>query len=234
MKILSLIPARGGSKGIPGKNVKSLGGKPLLQYTFESAKNSKLLSKVILNSDDPEIIAVAEEIGLEVPFRRPTALAADDTPTLDVVKHALNYIAQKGQNFDAVCLLQPTTPFRRTGLIDEAIGKFISGNFDSLLSVRKVPAEFNPHWVFEENESGGLRLATGEKEIISRRQELPVAYHRDGAIYITKVEVLQKQNSLYGNNIGFIDTTGDPYVNIDIPQDWEKAERLLTMLSDFS
>ncbi|UZH54857.1 acylneuraminate cytidylyltransferase family protein [Salinimicrobium tongyeongense] len=234
MKILGLIPARGGSKGIPGKNIKSLGRKPLLQYTFESAKNSKLLSKVILSSDDPEIIAVAEEIGLEVPFRRPTALAADDTPTLDVVKHALNYFAQKGQNFDAVCLLQPTTPFRRTGLIDEAIGKFISGNFDSLLSVREVPAEFNPHWLFEENESGSLRLATGEKEIISRRQELPVAYHRDGAIYITKTEVLQKQNSLYGNNIGFIDTTGDPYVNIDIPQDWEKAERLLTMLSDFS
>jgi CMP-N-acetylneuraminic acid synthetase len=234
MKILGLIPARGGSKGIPGKNIKNLDGKPLLQYTFESAKNSKLLSKVILSSDDPEIIAVAEEIGLEVPFRRPTALAADDTPTLDVVKHALNYFAQKGQNFDAVCLLQPTTPFRRSGLIDEAIGKFISGNFDSLLSVKEVPAEFNPHWVFEENESGSLRLATGEKEIISRRQELPVAYHRDGAIYITKTEVLQKQNSLYGNSIGFIDSTGDPYVNIDTQEDWKKAERLLTILSDFS
>jgi CMP-N-acetylneuraminic acid synthetase len=233
MKILGLIPARGGSKGIPGKNIKSLGGKPLLQYTFESAKNSKLLSKVILSSDDPKIIAVAEEIGLEVPFRRPTVLAADDTPTLDVVKHALNYFAQKGQNFDAVCLLQVTSPFRRNGLIDAAIEQFSKGKFDSLISVREVPAEFNPHWIFEQN-NGQLAIATGEKEIISRRQDLPKAYHRDGAIYITKTEVLQKQNSLYGNKIGFIDTTGDPHVNIDTPADWEKAGWLLNMLSDFS
>lgn len=232
MKILGLIPARGGSKGIPGKNIKSLGGKPLLQYTFEAAKNSTLLSRVIMSSDDPEIIRIAEEIGLEVPFIRPAALAADNTSSLEVIQNALSFFGQKGENFDAVCLLQPTTPFRRSGLIDEAIGKYISGNFDSLLSVREVPAEFNPHWVFEKNESGGLRLATGEKEIISRRQELPVAYHRDGAIYITKVEVLQKQNSLYGNNIGFIDTTGDPYVNIDTPKDWKEAERLLTIIRE--
>ena len=113
-------------------------------------------------------------------------------------------------------------------MIDSAIEKFSSGNFDSLVSVREVPAEFNPHWVFEE-ENGGLKIATGEKEIISRRQELPKAYHRDGAIYLTKTEVLMEQNSLYGKKIGFIDTTGDPYVNIDTPEDWEKAERLVSM-----
>ncbi|NJY63637.1 acylneuraminate cytidylyltransferase family protein [Salinimicrobium sp. CDJ15-81-2] len=226
MKILGLIPARGGSKGIPGKNIKPLQGKPLLQYTFESARDSKKLSKLILSSDDPEIIAVAERIGLEVPFTRPAALAADDTSSLEVVQHALNFFAQKGENFDAVCLLQPTTPFRRPGLIDEAIGKFISGNFDSLISVRKVPPEFSPHWVFEEV-NGRLKIATGETEIITRRQELPKAYHRDGAIYLTKTEVLLEQNSLYGRNIGFIDTTGDPYVNIDTQEDWEEAEFLV-------
>lgn len=228
MKILGLIPARGGSKGIPGKNIKSLGGKPLLQYTFEAAKESKLLAGVILSSDNPEIITVAEKLGLEVPFIRPLDLAADDTSSLEVLNHALNYFAQKGEKFDAVCLLQPTTPFRRKGLIDDAIQKFSSGNFDSLVSVREVPAEFNPHWVFEEKE-GQLKIATGETEIIIRRQELPKAYHRDGAIYITKTQVLLEQNSLYGKNIGFIDTTGDPYVNIDTLQDWEKAERILSM-----
>jgi CMP-N-acetylneuraminic acid synthetase len=231
MKILGLIPARGGSKGIPGKNIKNLGGKPLLQYTFESAKNSKLLSKVILSSDDPKIITIAEKAGLEVPFLRPGKLALDETSSLAVIQHALNYYAEKGENFDAVCLLQPTTPFRRPGLIDEAIGKFIARNFDSLLSVREVPAEFNPHWIFEEKE-GLLNLATGEEEIIPRRQELPKAYHRDGSIYLTKSEVVLKQNSLYGNKIGFIDTTGDPYVNIDTPEDWEKAEKLLTMIRE--
>lgn len=229
MKILGLIPARGGSKGIPGKNIKALGGKPLLRYTFEAAKGSKHFSRVILSSDDLEIIGVAERMGLEVPFIRPVALAADDTSSLKVIQHALNFFALKGKKFDAVCLLQPTTPFRRKGLIDEAIEKLIAGDFDSLMTVREVPAEFNPHWVFEEKEEK-LRVATGETEIITRRQELPKAYHRDGAIYLTKTEVLLEQNSLYGKNIGFIDTTGDPYVNIDTVQDWEEAERLLTMI----
>ncbi|MDX1761115.1 MAG: acylneuraminate cytidylyltransferase family protein [Christiangramia sp.] len=231
MKILGLIPARGDSKGIAGKNIKALGEKPLLQYTFETAKNAASLSKLVLSSDDPEIVRVAERMGLEAPFRRPAALSEDDTPTLVVVQHALSFFAQKGENFDAVCLLQPTTPFRKMGLIDRAISKFVEGDYDSLVSVREVPAEFNPHWVFEK-ENGGLKIATGEKEIISRRQELPKAYHRDGAIYLTKTEVLLEQNSLYGKNIGFIDTTGDPYVNIDTVQDWEEAERLLTMIRE--
>jgi len=176
---------------------------------------------------------VAEKIGLEIPFVRPTALAADDTSSLEVVQHALNFFIQKGEKFDAVCLLQPTTPFRRNGLIDEVIEKFISGDYDSLISVREVPADFNPHWVFEEKE-GRLKIATGEEEIITRRQELPKSYHRDGAIYLTRTEVILEQNSLYGKNIGFIDTTRDPYVNIDTPKDWEEAERIVSMIKQKS
>ena len=229
MRILGLIPARGGSKGIPGKNIKLLAGKHLLEYTFESAKTSNLLSRVILTSDDPEIIKVAEKIGLEAPFIRPKNLAKDATTSLEVIKHALEVLKLNGEEYDAVCLLQPTTPFRETGLIDSAIKKFTEGNFDSLISVREVPADFNPHWVFEEKD-GHLKIATGEKEIISRRQELPKAYHRDGAIYLTKTSILTQQNSLYGKNIGFINTTGSPYVNIDLPKDWEEAEKLLKFL----
>src|SRR5690606_32772404 len=122
--------------------------------------------------------------------------------------------------YDAVCLLQPTTPFRSAGLIDEAIEKFRKGDYDSLISVREVPAEFNPHWIFEEKD-GNLQIANGEKEIISRRQDLPKAFHPDGAIYIIKISVLSEQNSLYGNSIGFIKTTESPYVNIDTKEDWE-------------
>ena len=198
----------------------------MLHYTFETATDATLLSKLVLSSDDPAIIRDAAKMGLEAPFERPAALAADDTSSLEVIQHALNFFAQKGDNFDAVCLLQPTTPFRRKGLIDEAIEKFSSGNYDSLVSIREVPAEYNPHWVFEEV-NGNLKIATGEEEIISRRQELPKTYHRDGAIYLTRTEVLLEQNSLYGKKIGFIDTTGDPYVNIDTPEDWEKAELLV-------
>ncbi|MGW1455058.1 acylneuraminate cytidylyltransferase family protein [Salegentibacter agarivorans] len=226
MKILGLISARGGSKGIPGKNIKLLGGKPLLQYTFEAAKNSKLLNKVILSSDDEAIIEIAKQLELEVPFKRPINLAEDSSSSLEVVQHALDYYLKQGINFETVCLLQPTTPFRKAGFIDESILKFKDGNFDSLVSVREVPKEYNPHWVFEENH-GALKIATGEKEIISRRQDLPKAYHRDGAIYLTKTEVLLNENSLYGKNIGFVDTTAYPYVNIDTQEDWKKAEGIL-------
>lgn len=135
MKILGLIPARGGSKGIPGKNIKALGGKPLLAYTFDSAQESKLLSKVILSSDDSDIIAVANQIGLEVPFTRPENLANDQSPTLPVIAHALRFFEEKGEKFDAVCLLQTTYPFRRKGLIDDAIKEFIRTDAEALVSV---------------------------------------------------------------------------------------------------
>ena len=226
LKVIAIIPARGGSKGIPGKNIKLLGGKPLLQYTREAAKQSSRLDKVILSSEDPEIIEIAKKLGLEVPFTRPEELARDETPSIEVIKHALDFFREKGEEFDAVCLLQPTTPFRLPGLIDSCIKKFSSNNYDSLISVREVPAEFNPHWVFEEKE-GLLKLATGEESIIPRRQELPKAYFRDGAIYITKSQVLLKQNSLFGKRTGFYETSGTPYVNIDTPADWEKAVELV-------
>ena len=226
MKILGLIPARGGSKGIPGKNIKLLGGKPLLQFTFEAATKSELLAKVILSSDDETIIEIAKELELEVPFKRPKNLAEDSSASLEVIQHALNYYLEQGIQFDAVCLLQVTTPFRKTGLIDECILKFQDNNFDSLVSVREVPEDFNPHWIFEEDH-GSLKIATGEEEIISRRQDLPKAYHRDGAIYITKTEVLLNENSLFGEKIGFVNTSASPYVNIDTPEDWRKAEELL-------
>ncbi|OOG74598.1 cytidylyltransferase domain-containing protein [Algoriphagus sp. A40] len=230
MKILGLIPARGGSKGIPGKNVKSLAGKPLLAYTFDSARESTLLSKVILSSDDPEIIRVANQIGLETPFVRPSDLASDVSPTLPVIIHALRFFEERGEKYDAVCLLQATNPFRRKGLVDEAIQKFIAADADALISVLPVPHEFNPHWIFEPNSEGLLSIATGEKTIIPRRQDLPPAYFRDGAIYITKTKVLFGQNSLYGEKLAYIEGDESRYVNLDTMRDWEKAEELVKKL----
>ena len=226
MRILGIIPARGGSKGIPGKNIKDLGGKPLLAYTIQTALESNLLSRCILSSDSGEIIRTGKDLGIEVPFIRPAEFSKDETPSIEVVKHALAYFAKAGEHFEAVCLLQPTTPFRTKGLIDKAIGKFESGKYDSLLSVREVPHEFNPHWVFEEKD-GKLQISTGEKNIITRRQELPKAYHRDGAIYLTRTEVVLNENSLYGEKIGFIENPGKDYVNLDTETDWQKAEQIL-------
>lgn len=230
MKVLGLIPARGGSKGIPGKNIKNLGGKPVLAYTIESAKESKYLTKTILSSDDPEIIQVATQLGLEVPFVRPSDLAADASPTLPVIIHALRFFEELGEQFDAVCLLQVTNPFRRKGMIDEAIQKFIETDADALVSVLPVPHEFNPHWVFEPQEDGILKIATGEEKIITRRQELPPAYYRDGAIYLTKTQVLLDQNSLYGKKLAYLVGDQDRYVNLDTMKDWEAAESLVKTL----
>ena len=195
MRILAIIPVRGGSKGIPGKNIKLLGGKPLLAYTSELALQSKYLTEVIVSTEDEPIGEVAKSLGVQVPFMRPMALAQDDTPTIDVLIHALEWYKNQTIFFDAVCLLQVTSPIRTLEFLDKAIEKFMASDCDSLVSVQKVPHEYNPHWTFEVNEEGNLKIATGEAEIIPRRQELPTAYHRDGSIYITKTDVLLKEHS---------------------------------------
>ncbi|MCR9183530.1 MAG: acylneuraminate cytidylyltransferase family protein [Flavobacteriaceae bacterium] len=230
--ILAIIPARGGSKGIPGKNIKPLGGMPLLHYTVEAARESTMLSRVILSSDDSEIITVARALGLEVPFVRPAHLATDRSGSLEVVQHALTFFKEMGEPFDAVCLLQPTTPFREKESIDKAIQQFIEKEYDSLVSVREVPAEYNPHWVFEADEKGCLHIATGEKELIKRRQDLPKAYFRDGSIYLMKSEVILEQNSLYGKAMGFVVSEGKRYVNLDTLEDWEFGEVILKIIGD--
>jgi CMP-N,N'-diacetyllegionaminic acid synthase len=227
MRILGLIPARGGSKGIPGKNVKLLSNKPLIQYTTEVALKSKFLEKVIVSSDDDEIIFLSKELGVEVPFKRPSNLANDSSPTLPVILDALKYFESKGEFFDAVCLLQVTSPFRTIAFLDNALKKFISSNSDSLISVQEVPHEYNPHWTFELNESNYLNISTGEEKIIPRRQELPKAFHRDGSIYITKVSVLKEKNSLFGSKISHIVSPKELYVNIDTIEDWNKAEEIV-------
>lgn len=223
MKVLGIIPARGGSKGIPGKNIKLLSGKPLIQYTIEAALQSEMLEKIIVSTDSQEIATVAKQLGADVPFIRPMELAQDDTPTLPVIQHALRWSEHMREHYDAVCLLQPTTPFRPVGFIDRAIEKFQQSGADSLVSVLPVPIKYNPHWVFEPNAKGFLKIATGEKQIIPRRQELPPTYIRDGAIYITKVQVIFELNSLYGNLIDFIVSEESTHVNLDTLDDWERA-----------
>lgn len=231
MKILGIIPARGGSKGVPNKNTKLLGNKPLLQYTSEVALKSKLLSKVILSSDDDSIIQVAKDLGLEVPFKRPDNLARDTSPTLPVILHALSFFEEQGEFYDAVCLLQVTNPFRSLTFLENSIKTFIDKNTDSLISVLEVPHEYNPHWTFKIDNQECLRISTGEKEIIARRQELPKTYHRDGSIYLTKTSVLKEQKSLFGERISYIESSRDKHVNIDTMEDWKKAEEMIIKFS---
>ncbi len=229
MKILGIIPARGGSKGVPGKNIKLLGGNPLLSYTSKSAFDAKLLSKIIVSTDCENIANVARQNNIDVPFLRPNELATDFSSSIEVVQHAIEYFEKQGEFYDAVCLLQPTSPFRAKGFIDLAIQKFINDEADALVSVLPVPHEFNPHWVFEPNVDGYLSLATGETEIIKRRQDLPKSYFRDGSIYLTKTSFIKK-GTFYGEKLSFIENESKFYVNIDTMYDWDKAENLLPEL----
>ncbi|MDI1256457.1 MAG: acylneuraminate cytidylyltransferase family protein [Flavobacterium sp.] len=226
MKILGIIPARGGSKGIPGKNIRMLGEKPLIAYTIQQALHSSMLTKVIVSTDAIEIKKMAMQFGADVPFLRPQELASDAASSLSVVAHAIDFFESQGEYFDAICLLQPTSPFRESGFVDAAIAAFVSRKTDALVSVLPVPHEYNPHWIFESDEDGLLSIATGETEIIKRRQDLPKAFFRDGSVYLTKTATI-KNGSLYGTTLSSIESNPDCYVNIDTMEDWRKAETIL-------
>jgi CMP-N-acetylneuraminic acid synthetase len=144
MRTLGVIPARGGSKGIPGKNLRLLAGRPLLAYTADAARGSRRLSRVVLSTDDEATAAAGRSLGLEVPFLRPADLAADDSPMLPVLRHAVEALSASGFEADAVVLLQPTSPLRRAEHIDAAIELLEATGADSVVSVVEVPHQFNP------------------------------------------------------------------------------------------
>ncbi|MEL6945941.1 MAG: acylneuraminate cytidylyltransferase family protein, partial [Bacteroidota bacterium] len=197
------------------------------------AANASQLDLIMVSTDDSEIAEISQNLGAKVPALRPKHLASDRSPTIDTVIYTLEFFLRKGIGFDAVCLLQPTSPMRSAKDIDQAITAFKKQQTDSLISVLPVPHEYNPHWTFEvEKASNRLKIATGETAIITRRQELPTAYHRNGAIYLTKTSVILDQKSLYGDTIGYYVMSSDNHVNIDTLDDWEKAEQLLLHLDN--
>lgn len=200
MRVVGIVTARGGSKGIPHKNVHPLRGKPLLAYTAEAALAAERLARVVLTTDDEEIAEVGRQCGLEVPFLRPEELARDDTPSIPVVQHAVRWLADRGDTFDAVCLLQPTNPLRTAADIDGAIQLMEDTGADSVISFVDVG----------EKHPARMKTLTAEGRVMDppyaeayegqRRQELPPMYLREGSIYLTRTEVLMDQNSLQGND----------------------------------
>lgn len=227
MRVLGIIPARGGSKGVPRKNIRPLCGKPLLAYSIESAAKAKLLTRTILSTEDPEIAEVGRQLGVDVPFLRPSELAEDASPTFDVVRHAMATLENEGDRYDAVCILQPTNPLRRCEDIDNCIVVLASTGADSVISVLPVPKTYNPHWVYWKSGDGKMVLAAGENEPITRRQDLPPAFHRDGSVYVTRRSVLLERGSLYGLDTRGYEVDPDYSVNIDTLDDWKYAESLL-------
>jgi CMP-N,N'-diacetyllegionaminic acid synthase len=227
MRVVGLVPARGGSKGIPRKNARSLAGKPLLAYTAEAASRSRLLSRVILTTEDPELAELGRTCGLEVPFLRPADLAQDETPMLPVVVHALRWLAAHGYAVDAVCLLQPTHPLRRPEDIDMCIDLCDKSGADAVITIMEVPLEFNPCCVYFRSEAGALSLATGGTVPIGRRQDFPPAYCREGSIYVTRRDIVLQQGSLYGRRFLGFPVDRRRSINLDTEEDWRRAESTL-------
>jgi len=228
MRTLGVIPARGGSKGVPGKNTRLLGGRPLLAYSAQAALASARLDRVVLTTDDAAIAEVGASLGLDVPFLRPSRLADDDSPMVEVLRHAIETLTE---SYDAVCLLQPTSPLRPVGLIDDCIDLLEASGADSVVTMLPVPAEHNPHWVYLRGPDGRLQISTGEAWPITRRQDLPEGYHRDGSVYVFRTSRIRTGNP-YGAHIEAV--VGDPAssVNIDDIDDWARAEALLGRAAD--
>jgi len=219
--ILAIIPARGGSKGIPRKNIKELAGKPLIAWTIEEAKKSKYIDRLILSSDDEEIITVAKEWGCEVPFVRPKELATDSSPSIDFVLHAINNIDKQ---FDYICLLQPTSPLRNVDDINNCILYCIDNNSNSCVTISEV--EKHPYYMYELSKNNNLIKVLPNTGVL-RRQDLPKIYEVNGSVYLNNVDFL-KLNKI------FIDKSTNGYiipkeraVDIDSDLDWKICELIL-------
>lgn len=192
MKILIVIPARGGSKGVPRKNIKLLNEKPLIQYTIEAAQKMFQNQQICVSTDSIEIKEVVESLGLKVPFMRPESLATDTAGTYAVLKHAIEYYESQGYYADVLILLQATSPFRTYKHIYEALQLF-DKNCEMVVSVKETKA--NPYYLLKEENDEGWLFAT-KKGSFTRRQDCPKVYELNGAIYIINVKALKEKKSL--------------------------------------
>jgi CMP-N-acetylneuraminic acid synthetase len=216
--ILGLIPARGGSKGIPRKNVRLIAGKPLIAWTIEAALAARALDRVVVTTDDPEIAAVASAHGAEVPFLRPAELARDDTPGINPVLHALDVLP----GFDSVVLLQPTSPLRTADDIDAAVAVASIAQRANVVSVTEAA---HAGWNFAMDSAGILDIVPGD--IATRRQDLPKQFALNGAIYFAASDRLRAERSfLTPGTIGY-PMPAERSVDIDALLDWRIAEMLL-------
>ncbi len=229
MKILAVITARAGSKGIPGKNIKPLGGKPLIAYTINVAKQSKLITDLIVSTDGEDIAKVSREYGAEVPFIRPPELAADNTPHAPVMRHAIEFMEkEKSITYDYAVILQPTSPFRTVEDIDETLKKLIGSGAESAVTLVDV-GDFHPVKAKKLEGDRVLPFFMPEPEGV-RRQDLPKAYRRSGAVYAMKRDLLMKENKIYGEHIVGHVVPEDRSVDINSPIDWLRAEQMILNL----
>jgi CMP-N-acetylneuraminic acid synthetase len=198
--VLGLVPARGGSKGVPGKNVRPLAGHTLLEYTARAARESGVIDRIVLSTDSAEIADAGRRAGLEVPFIRPASLAADDTPMVPVIMHALSEIERHAWSPDIIVLLQPTSPLRRPQHVRDAVNALRESTADSVVTVVEVPRHLSPDYV--------MRIG-------------------DGTVYAFRRSTLERFGGIYGDDCRPLLIDANESLSIDSPADWDAAERAL-------
>ncbi len=202
-RVLGLITARGGSKGLPGKNIRNLCGKPLIAWTVESARGSRYIDYLALSTDSEDIAKVVRAFGVDVPFLRPPELASDDATSVDVVAHALRFLQGSGHEFEILVLLEPTSPLRDSKDIDFALEQMLASKAESIVSVCRAEST-HPAFMFRRTESNRLASNQPEGFAVLRRQELEPMFFLEGSVYASKVETLLRERTFcHRNTIGF-------------------------------
>lgn len=228
MEVLAVIPARGGSKGLPGKNLRLLGGRPLLAYSCDAARDSRHVSRVVASTDDMAIADAARALGVQVPFLRPEGLAADDTPMIDVLQHVLAELRRaEGYSPDVLVLLQPTSPLRNASHVDNAIERLIESGADSAVTVVEVPHLFSPATVLK-IEDGRLVPFNASGVKPTRRQDKPQVFARNGPAVLAVRAAVVAGGSLYGHDSRPVVMSVEESIDIDGPLDLELAEWFLS------
>jgi N-acylneuraminate cytidylyltransferase len=222
-RVFATINARGGSKGIPGKNIRDLGGLPLIAWTIREARRSACLDRVIVSSDDEAILAVARAHGAETPFVRPAELARDDTPGVDPVLHAVE--ALRPEHYDYVVLLQPTSPLRTVEDIDGCVSRCLDNAWPCLISVSA--ADKSPLYMFRMDEDARMAPAIEQERFHTRRQDLPSFYAPNGAVYVAECEWLARTRSYLTPDTRGYQMPRERSWDIDEPFDFEICELLL-------
>ena len=225
-QVLGLVPARRGSKGVPGKNVRLLAGRPLLAYAAGAARESGVIDRLVLSTDAAEIAEAGRAAGLEVPFTRPAELAEDDTPMLAVIQHAVDSLAREDWQPEIVVLLQPTSPLRTAGHVRDAVAMLRETGADSVVTVVELPRHLSPDYVMRVEHGGLVPFLPGGARL-ARRQDARPAYVRDGTAYVFWRRTLDRFSSIYGTDARPLVLEPRESLSIDSPADWEAAERRL-------
>jgi CMP-N-acetylneuraminic acid synthetase len=223
-KLLAIIPARGGSKRLPKKNILNLVNKPLIVWTIEAALDSKYIDKVIVSTDDKDIADISEQYGATIPFIRPSKLATDETPSIDVILHAADFF--KKNDYDYVVLLQPTSPLRTSKHIDESIELLDAKNADAIISVCKM--DHSPLWSNTLEKDGNMKGFLQDDILNKRSQDLDIYYRLNGAIYICNINKIKEERSFFlKDNIFAYKMNRKSSIDIDEEIDFKLAKVLL-------